>query len=112
MTDELDEIIDNLKITLKFAYGVSISEHELQHHKQAIQALIADQMAEYQAQLLKDYKEDIATAVREARIDELIGVRGWTEYEPDPKYSPAERFHIVPYTYLTKRIEELKRSKE
>ncbi len=50
--------------------------------------------------------------VAEARIDELIGVRGWTEYEPDPKYSPAERFHIVPYTYLTKRIEELKRSKE
>jgi len=54
----------------------------------------------------------IAKEVAKARIDELIGVRGWTEYEPDPKYSPAERFHIVPYTYLTKRIEELKRSKE
>jgi hypothetical protein len=39
--------------------------------KQAIQALIADQMAEYQAQLLKDYKEDIATAVREAREREI-----------------------------------------
>jgi len=64
-----------------------------------------------------DYFTDKATnlisdQVAKARIDELIGVRGWTEYEPDPKYSPAERFHIVPYTYLTKRIEELKRSKE
>ena len=51
----------------------------------------------------------ISDQVAKARIDELIGVRGWTEYEPDPKYSPAERFHVVPYTYLTKRIEELKR---
>lgn len=50
----------------------------------------------------------IANQVREARLDELIGVRGWTEYEPDPKYSPAERFHIVPYTYLTNRIAELR----
>ena len=67
-------------------YDVTVKEA-----KQAIKALIANQVAK-------------------ARIDELIGVRGWTEYEPDPKYSPAERFHIVPYTYLTKRIEELKRS--
>ena len=52
--------------------------------------------------------EYIADQVAKARIDELIGVRGWTEYEPDPKYSPAERFHIVPYTYLTNRIAELK----
>ncbi len=76
MTDELDEIIDNLKITLKFAYGVSISEHELQHHKQAIQALIAkectkarieafdvafdchdyDRLRAYRAELLKEVK--------------------------------------------------------
>jgi len=60
---------------------------------------------------VEEIEKIIANQVREARIDELIGVRGWTEYEPDPKYSPAERFHIVPYTYLTKRIEELKRSK-
>jgi len=64
-------------------YDVTVKEA-----KQAIKALIANQ-------------------VREARLDELIGVRGWTEYEPDPKYSPAERFHIVPYTYLTNRIAEL-----
>ncbi len=43
--------------------------------KQAIQALIADQMAEYQAQLLKDYKEDIATAVREARQQAIEDVK-------------------------------------
>ena len=60
---------------------------------EAIKALISDQVAK-------------------ARIDELIGVRGWTEYEPDPKYSPAERFHIVPYTYLTNRIAELNGVKE
>jgi hypothetical protein len=51
--------------------------------KQAIQALIADQMAEYQAQLLKDYKEDIATAVREARIDELEHIISGSEHSDD-----------------------------
>jgi len=61
-------------------------------------------------EVVEELEKLIAQQVREARLDELIGVRGWTEYEPDPKYSPAERFHIVPYTYLTKRIEELKRS--
>lgn len=44
------------------------------------------------------------------RIDELAGVRGWTEYDPDPKYSPRERFHIVPYIYLINRIAELQAS--
>ncbi len=86
---------DRLEVIMKlindYASGWDVgcpepSEDDIQ---QAIQALISDQVAK-------------------ARIDELIGVRGWTEYEPDPKYSPAERFHIVPYTYLTNRIAELK----
>jgi len=61
---------------------------------------------------IAELKALISDQVAKARIDELIGVRGWTEYEPDPKYSPAERFHIVPYTYLTNRIAELNGVKE
>jgi hypothetical protein len=71
--------------------------------------LLSDEDAE---DINKTIQALIDRECNKARIDELIGVRGWTEYEPDPKYSPAERFHIVPYTYLTKRIDELKRSKE
>ena len=67
MTDELDkQIADFLQRWTDWT-----GQEDYDQANQAIQALIADQMAEYQAQLLKDYKEDIATAVREARIEEL-----------------------------------------
>lgn len=90
MTDELDELLWQMWLD---EHGEEDFDEHKTKIKQAIQALIDREC-------------------NKARIDELIGVRGWTEYEPDPKYSPAERFHIVPYIYLTKRIEELKRSKE
>jgi len=73
MTDELDkQIADFLQRWTDWT-----GQEDYDQANQAIQALIADQMAEYQAQLLKDYKEDIATAVREARIEELELARLW-----------------------------------
>jgi hypothetical protein len=72
MTDELDELLWQMWLD---EHGKKDFNKHKTKIKQAIQALIADQMAEYQAQLLKDYKEDIATAVREARIDTLVDVQ-------------------------------------
>jgi len=89
---DIDEQIKNIMVVMRrLAEPNGLTTSDLEWGEEQVKALISDQVAK-------------------ARIDELIGVRGWTEYEPDPKYSPAERFHIVPYTYLTKRIEELKRS--
>jgi hypothetical protein len=89
--------------------------------KQAIQALIADQMAEYQAQLLKDYKEDIATAVREARIDELEHIVSGSEYSADDfdwyektqdEYTGTRYYSEVRHLSKTDRIAELKAQQE
>jgi len=92
MTDELDkQIADFLQRWTDWT-----GQEDYDQAKAAIQALIADQMAEYQAQLLKDYKEDIATAVREARIDEI------------KRYREAMTFaHITPSIYAAERIPEL-----
>lgn len=100
MTDELDEILNIHTID---AGNRVLKLIDVNEAKQAIQALIADQMAEYQAQLLKDYKEDIATAVREARIDELNRI---------PRINYGNDFAIHINAYLDDRIKEIKRSKE
>jgi len=96
MTDELDKILDTAKVNWNNSPDEIFDKGVMAYAKQAIQALIADQMAEYQAQLLKDYKEDIATAVREARIDEI------------KRYREAMTFaHITPSIYAAERIPEL-----
>jgi len=56
-----------------------------------------------------DAERELEAIVGAARADEISGVRGWTEYDPDPKYSSRERFHVVPYTYLTNRLVELRK---
>lgn len=140
MTDELDEILLDITPNLTSSHGdpdsydaydcieypsYQIAREKLTHRcltcglpeckpwyetKQAIQALIADQMAEYQAQLLKDYKEDIATAVREARIDERSQAQ---QYLHGLTITPESQ-HL--FAVLSRnnydRIKEIKRSKE
>ena len=62
MTDELDKSVEVIE-----RWDAGGTEYSVdggvnwwtKEQFQAIQALIADQMIEYQAQLLKDYKEDL-----------------------------------------------------
>lgn len=111
MTDELDKIIRQALRPLELGDIFNLTEEEIEQKRvQAIQALIADQMAEYQAQLLKDYKEDIATAVREARIDERSQAQ---QYLHGLTITPESQ-HL--FAVLSRnnydRIKEIKRSKE
>ncbi len=96
MTDNTEPTIDTLKANI------------LTEFKQVLKLAPADYTENCTNVVMSLVDEYVANQVAKARIDELIGVRGWTEYEPDPKYSPAERFHIVPYTYLTNRIAQLR----
>lgn len=107
MTDELDEILNIHTID---AGNRVLKLIDVNEAKQAIQALIADQMAEYQAQLLKDYKEDIATAVREARIDERSQAQ---QYLHGLTITPESQhlFDVLSRNNYD-RIKEIKRSKE
>lgn len=106
MTDELDkQIADFLQRWTDWT-----GQEDYDQANQAIQALIADQMAEYQAQLLKDYKEDIATAVREARIDERSQAQ---QYLHGLTITPESQhlFDVLSRNNYD-RIKEIKRSKE
>ena len=74
MTDELDKSVEVIE-----RWDAGGTEYSVdggtnwwtKDQLKAIQALLADQMIEYQAQLLKDYKDDIAKECNKARIDEL-----------------------------------------
>ncbi len=48
-----------------------IGHHSLDKALKELEAYITDRMIEYQAQLLKDYEEDVAERERLARINEL-----------------------------------------
>lgn len=87
-----------------------IGHHSLDKALKELEAYITERMIEYQAQLLKDYKEDIATAVREARIDERSQAQ---QYLHGLTITPESQhlFDVLSRNNYD-RIKEIKRSKE
>jgi len=65
-----------------------------------------DQSNEFRKRFESIISAEVEKADRAARIDEVSGVRGWTDYDPNPMYC-KERFHVVPYSYLTERVKAL-----
>lgn len=92
MTDELDkQIADFLQRWTDWT-----GQEDYDQANQAIQALIADQMAEYQSQLLKDYKDDIAKECNKARIEEMKLAKEW-----------CSGAYLCDYVNILDRIKEL-----
>lgn len=76
-TKPLDELIDEI-VVIK-GYGGKVAKlKSYPHAAQQIKALIANEMATYQAELLKDYEADVAERVadaeKQARLDELQAI--------------------------------------
>jgi len=97
MTDELDKIIDDILSELVFCGRDSLGvTDEAVLARKGVKALIADQMIEYQSQLLKDYKDDIAKECNKARIEEMKLAKEW-----------CSGAYLCDYVNILDRIKEL-----